>query len=170
MHRKLNAILVASIIALQMGCADSIRRLSLEVVRSHDLVLTMKRTECYGTCPVYEVSIDDAGNVTFNGIKHTNTIGKAAGKISSGDIDQLVSALNAASFYKLSQNYDQNTCPEFATDMSTVVISLRLNGLIKTVNHNLGCSTKGDHKPYPPGLAVLEKKIDETARTSQWIK
>lgn len=162
--------MLASIIAFQMGCADSIRRLSREVVRSNDLVLTMKRSECYGTCPVYEVSIDDAGNVTFNGIKHTKTIGNATGKISSGDIDRLVSALNAASFYKLSQNYDQNTCPEFATDMSTVVISLKLNGLIKTVNHNLGCSTKGDHKPYPPGLAELEKKIDETARTSQWIK
>ena len=90
MHRKLNAILLTSIIAFQMGCADSIRRLSLEVVRSNDLVLTMKLGECYGTCPVYEVSIDDAGNVTFNGIKHTKTIGKATGKISSSDIDRLV--------------------------------------------------------------------------------
>lgn len=170
MHRKSIAILLASIIALQMGCADSIRRLSLEVVRSNDFVLTMTRTECYGTCPVYEVSIDDAGNVTFNGIKHTKTIGKATGKVSSGDIDRLVSALNDASFLKLNQNYDQKTCPDFATDMSTIVITLKLNGLLKTVNHNLGCSTKGDHKPYPPGLAELEKKIDETARTSQWIK
>lgn len=170
MNRKLIAILLASIIALQMGCADSIRRLKLEVVRSNDLVLTMKRGECYGTCPVYEVSLDDAGNVTFNGIKHTKMIGKATGKVSSGDIDQLVTALNAASFLKLNQNYDQKTCPDFNTDMSTVVIELKLNGLLKTVNHNLGCSTKSDHKPYPPGLRELEDKIDQAARTAQWIK
>ncbi len=162
--------MLTSIIAFQVGCAEHIRRLTGEIIRSNDLVLTMKRGECYGTCPVYEVSIDDAGNVTFNGIKHTKTIGKATSKISSGDIDRLVSELNAVKFYRLSQNYDQNSCPDFATDMSTVTISLKLNGLIKTVNHNLGCSTKGDHKPYPPGLAELEKMIDETGRTSQWIK
>lgn len=54
--------------------------------------------------------------------------------------------------------------------MSTVAVSIRQNGQSKTVLHNLGCSTKGDPKSYPPGLRELEEKIDQAAGATQWIK
>lgn len=153
------------------GCSGSIPGLTKRTaVRTDDLAITLKRTACYGTCPVYELTIDAEGNVFFNGLKHTTTLGNATGKISGNEIDRLVTEFNTTGFLDLDDNYDQDTCPEYATDMSTVIVSLRQNGQTKTVSHYLGCSTKGDHKPYPPGLRELESTIDQTARSSQWIK
>ena len=168
---KITAITILLLVIGLSGCSGTIRGLKKRTaVRGDDLAITLVRNACYGTCPVYELTIDADGNVTFDGRKHTKTLGKAAGKISGNEIDRLITEFNAVGFLELNDNYDQNNCPSFATDMSTIAISLRQNGQTKTVVHNLGCSTKGDHKPYPPGLSELAKKIDEAARTAQWIK
>ena len=168
---KIAAMSILLFVTGLAGCSGSIPGLTRRAaVRTDDLVITLKRTACFGTCPVYELTIDAKGNVAFDGQKHTKTLGNAAGKIAAGDIDRLIAEFNTAGFLDLDDNYDQKTCPEYATDMSTVIVSLRQNGQTKTVNHYLGCSTKGDHKPYPPGLRELEDKIDQAARTSQWIR
>ena len=168
---KIAAMSILMFVTCLAGCSGSIPGLTKRTaVRTDDLAITLKRTACYGTCPVYELTIDAEGNVAFEGIKHTKTLGNATGKIGGNEIDRLISEFNSAGFLDLDDNYDQKTCPDFATDMSTVVVSLKQNGQTKTVNHNLGCSTKGDHKPYPPGLRELENTIDQAARTSQWIK
>lgn len=168
---KIAAISILLLVTGLAGCSGAIPGLTKgTAVRTDDLVITLKRSACYGTCPVYELTIDADGNVTFDGQKHTKTIGKATGKIAVGEIDRLISEFNTAGFLDLDDNYDQKTCPNFATDMSTVAVSLRQNGQTKTVIHNLGCSTKGDPKPYPPGLRELEDKIEQAARSSQWVK
>ncbi len=141
-----------------------------KAVRTDDLLITLSRTECYGTCPVYELAIDPNGKVLFDGKKYTKILGQANGNIAASGMDELIEAFNAAAFLDLSDTYDQSTCPEFATDMSSVTISLRQNGHTKTVIHNLGCSTKGGNKPYPPGLRELESKIDSIAGSTRWIK
>lgn len=152
------------------GCSRSIFDVKTEAVRADDLLITLTRTECYGKCPVYELTIDADGNITFDGIKHTTTLGKAQGKVNRNEVEGLILEFNKVRFMDLDNNYDQKTCPEFATDMSTVSVSLRQNGNTKKITHNLGCSTKGDHKPYPPGLRGLEAKIDETAHVSRWVE
>lgn len=169
--KNLTLVILFSI-AGSVGCTGSIPGLTAKprATRTDDLMFTLKRNACYGTCPVYELTIDGEGNVAFQGMENTRTIGKAAGKISSHEVDRLIEEFNSAGFLELGDTYDQTTCPEFATDMSTVTVSLRQNGETKTVLHNLGCSTKVDHKPFPPGLRELETKIDAAARSAQWVK
>src|ERR1041385_8201332 len=49
---------------------------------SNDDQITLERTACFGTCPMYKLTIDSDGTVTFNGERFTKTTGIAKGKIS----------------------------------------------------------------------------------------
>lgn len=175
--KLLNLLAPISLVALS-GCvgSDGTRTIpglspSAKAQRTDDLMITLNRTECYGTCPVYELAIEADGSVTFNGKKHTKTLGKANGKIDSGQLDRLLEEFNSVGYLDLDEVYDEKTCPSYATDMSTVRTSIRQNGKTKFISHYLGCSKKdGDNKPYPPGLTELERSIDVAARSEQWIR
>jgi hypothetical protein len=172
----LNRFALISLLALS-GCVgpDGTRTIpglgpKAKAIRTDDLMITLSRTECYGTCPVYELAIESDGSVTFNGKKHTKTLGKANGTIESGQLDRLLKEFNSLGYLDLNEVYDEKTCPSYATDMSTVRTSIRQNGKTKFISHYLGCSEKGgDNKPYPPGLTELERSIDAAARSEQWI-
>ena len=135
-----------------------------------DLLITLERTECYGLCPVYKVSIKADGVVTFEGIKNTETKGISEGKISETQIKNILREFENADYFNLNDKYDFENCPLAATDNSTVVTSIRTDGRQKTVSHYLGCAEDNAQRtPFPPKLRELENKIDETAGTARWI-
>ena len=135
-----------------------------------DLLVTLERTECYGLCPVYKVSIKADGAVTFEGIKNTETKGIAEGKISETQIKDILKEFENADYVNLKDKYDFETCPLAATDNSTVVTTIQIDGRKKTVSHYLGCVEDNEqHTPFPPKLRELENKIDEIAGTKRWI-
>jgi hypothetical protein len=43
--------------------------------------ITMKRTACYGTCPVYTATLSVNGKAKYEGIKHVERIGKYSGEL-----------------------------------------------------------------------------------------
>lgn len=135
-----------------------------------DLLITLERTECYGLCPVYKVSIKADGSVIFEGIKNTETKGAAEGKIRETQIKDILKEFETADYINLKDKYDSETCPLAATDNSTVVTSIQSDGKKKIVSHYLGCVEDNEqHTPFPPKLRELENKIDEIAGTKRWI-
>jgi hypothetical protein len=136
---------------------------------SEDVVISMKRGECYGNCPQYLMSIYGSGKVDFEGIKDTLVNGKTSGTISSEEVKQLVGEFAKIGFLELEDDYDAQNCPTYATDQSTVVISLTAGGKTKTINHYTGC-VENDEKytPYPTGLLALENKIHEIPEAKKW--
>jgi hypothetical protein len=135
--------------------------------RSDDSI-TLERTACFGTCPVYKVNITADGTVTFNGDRFTKTTGIAKGKISPGDFRQLVSEFEKIDYFSLPDRFEPGTpvCPQRITDMPSANTSIRLKGKTKSVGHYYGCGDKGALAQ----LTALEKKIDEVAGTQKWIK
>lgn len=141
-----------------------------KITFADDLKITLSRTQCYGKCPAYDLTILGNGTVEFNGQKYTDTVGKATAKITRREIDQIIDELNKANYLDLEDVYDLENCPTYWTDNSTVTTSVTQNGKTKSIRHYLGCEDKtADHKPYPPGLADLERKIDAIAGTAKWI-
>lgn len=136
---------------------------------SKDLLITLERGSCFGRCPQYTVTISADGKVEFEGKANTKVIGKASGKISESDLKELVAAFGKINYFDLKERYTDDACPEVATDMSSATTSFQSNGKQKTVFHYHGCVTKDTHESYPPGLNLLENKIDEIAKTEQWV-
>jgi Domain of unknown function (DUF6438) len=128
-------------------------------------VVTLERTPCFGTCPVYQLSIFGDGTVRFAGKLHVATQGMATAKISPAAVDSLVVELESAGYFEFADAYvlDAPACGQYATDSPTVTTSLTVKGRTKQVRHDYGCSAA------PPELRRLEQRIDEVAGTSRWI-
>ncbi|MEZ5424857.1 MAG: DUF6438 domain-containing protein [Pyrinomonadaceae bacterium] len=135
------------------------------------MLITLERTACYGPCPIYKLSVKGDGSVEFDGEKFTETTGKAEGKISQEKIRELIKAFKEADYFGFDDSYDEKNCPASATDSSTVITSIQINGRKKTIKHYLGCADgTEEHRPYPAKLCELEYKIDEMVGTKRWIR
>ena len=58
-------------------------------------VVTLERTPCFGTCPVYQVSIMRSGAVRFLGKQHVTRQGEAMAEIPPARVDSLLRQLEA---------------------------------------------------------------------------
>jgi acetamidase/formamidase len=130
--------------------------------------ITLTRSPCFGTCPVYQVTIASDGTVTFEGRRFTKTTGTASGKISPNDFRKLVSEFEKINYFSLPDSFRPGTpeCPRRVTDMPSADTSIRVKGRTKRVAHYYGCGDTG----VLPKLTALESKIDEVAGTQKWIK
>jgi hypothetical protein len=130
--------------------------------------ITLERTACFGTCPVYKLTIKSDGSVTFDGERFTKTVGTATGKINSTNFRALVSEFEKIDYFSLADAYTPGTkqCPRMITDLPSANTSIHLNGREKSVSHYRGCGSEGVLQK----LTALEDKIDELAGTEKWIK
>lgn len=159
-------------LAIFAGACSSFR--VPEKIDPADFSVKLTRTECYGTCPVYTVTVLSNGKVQFVGTKNTKVAGPAEGTLGREKLDQLANEINNANIFSLKDSYtpDSGNCPSKATDNPTVTLEVTSGHLYKKIVHYLGCSEmKEAHSVrYPPGLAELENKIDEIIGTDRWIK
>jgi len=134
-----------------------------------DTVITIKRGACYGRCPQYSMSIKANGDVEFEGIKDTTVNGKTSGTIAPDEVKGLIAEFEKIGFFELDDQYNEQNCPNSATDQSTVIISLTAGGKTKTISHYTGCvEDDPEHTPYPAGLLALENKIHEIPQEKKW--
>ncbi len=136
--------------------------------KGNDDVITLERTACFGTCPMYKLMIASDGAVTFDGQRFTKTVGTAKGKISPSDFRNLVAEFEKINYFSLPDAFLPGTkvCPQRITDMPSANTSIKIKGKTKSVQHYYGCGDKGALAQ----LTALEKKIDEVAGTAKWIK
>lgn len=123
-----------------------------------DLVITLERTACYGTCPVYKLTITGDGTVTYVGRDFVTVKSEQTASLGTAQIQDLISAFDQANFFSLRDNYtDYNI-----TDNPSAITSITFNGKTKTVNHYYGDTSA------PQELFDLESKIDEIVNSKQW--
>jgi hypothetical protein len=160
--RYISAVLAALLILAYGGlvCSCSNESGFASSDKLDDAVITLERTLCYGTCPVYKLTVYGTGAVTWEGKKFVKTVGKAEGAISQEQFKQLVSEFDKANYFSLKDNYTQISF----TDMPNVFTSITVDGKTKSIKHYLGDNSA------PGQLTTLENKIDEIVNSDQWIK
>lgn len=131
---------------------------TLQAAGPNNLVITLERTECYGPCPVYRLTINGDGSVVYEGRDFVKATGRQTTTISQDRVRQLVSEFEKADFFSLSDSYEQI----MVTDNPSAITSITTDGKSKTVRHYHGDTTA------PEILTELENKIDETANSNQW--
>lgn len=128
-------------------------------------VVTLERTACFGTCPIYRVSIAASGTVRFEGKGFVAHQGSATARIPSAQVDSLLEELRQGGYFDMAERYvpDSPACGEYATDSPTVITSATREGVTQRVQNYYGC------RGAPLSLRQLERRIDEVAGTSRWI-
>jgi len=139
-----------ALVALVAGCARPKPPQDLS-----NVTIAMQRTMCFGSCPAYQVVIAGDGKVSYCGQAFVDVQGRQTANIPPGDVRRLVDAFYAADFHSLRDKYSAGV-----TDHPTIVVVLKVGDRTKRVV---------DYVSGPQRLRDLEREIDRTARTSQWI-
>ena len=149
-HRLLTSVRVASL-AATIGVTTA----GAQETVPADLLITLERTECYGTCPAYSVTIDAKGNVTYRGLKLVRVGGRRSDQIPVSRVADLWAAAERIRFFELRNRYSA-----MITDLPTTFVKIKGGGRSKRVE---------DYVAGPDELKELQRLIDETARTKRWV-
>ncbi len=122
-----------------------------------DVTITLERTACHGTCPVYKLTIARNGTLIYEGHDFVEVKGERTASLSPAQMQDLVNAFERANFLSLRDYTDQKV-----TDSPSAITSITKNGKTKTVNHYYGDDSA------PQELSELESKIDEIVNSKQW--
>jgi len=162
------ALLVAS--ALAFACA---RRAPEGPVVDSELThqvsaadrVFLERGSCFGTCPVYTVSLDRSGVVRFEGRRFVADTGVFSAVVPPMRVDSLLAELEAGGYFRFADRYVAGApgCERYATDLPTVIIEVRAGGRTKRVEHDYGCAGA------PEALSAMERRIDEVAGVGTWV-
>jgi Domain of unknown function (DUF6438) len=120
--------------------------------------ITLERTACFGTCPIYTVTLYEDGRVVYEGEKYVDVAGEQAINIGEEAFAELMQAVEDVGYFE----WDDEYMVEDATDHPYAMTSVTRDGETKTINHYTGDGSA------PPELSYLENWIDVVAMTQQW--
>lgn len=111
--------------------------------------IVFERTPCYGTCPVYRITLNSDGSVVYNGLAHVSRLGVYRERLHAEDFVRLSSLVDKLGFFKLKDRYVYG-----ATDMATQIL---------TVVTDKGRKTVVEYGPSGPSeLWALQTLVDVT--------
>lgn len=129
-----------------------------------ELSITLERTECYGPCPVYILTIKGNGSVRYEGKRHVRVVGVRYSKLDQSQIGELLKAFEDTHFFDLQDSYQTIKNPDgsesFVTDLPTTYTSIHLDGTHKAVEDYVGA---------PKELKQLERRIDAIVNSKRWV-
>jgi hypothetical protein len=157
----LGMLLIATLLS---GCITFVKKNGTDEppppVAQEEIIIKLERTACFGTCPVYSVTIDEEGTVIYEGVDHVQTKGTKVTTISADAVNQLISEFEKADYYSLNDSYTNFN----VSDMPSANTLISIGDRTKAIKHYHG------DRSAPEKLTELENKIDEIVNSAQWIK
>ena len=123
-------------------------------------MISLERTACFGSCPVYSLRIDSSGTISYQGEQYVATQGIQTSTITADQFRDLVEAFAKIRFFELHDTYRVGPGGVFRTDQPTALIGLIQNERTKTIT---------DYDYAPPELRELERRIERTVNVHRWI-
>lgn len=90
--------------------------------------IEMKKTVCYGRCPVYSIKITSEGKAIYDGEKNVDKVGHYEKTLSPEQTQELFDAFNKTDFWKFQKEYKGKV-----SDVPSTIITYNYDGKSKTV-------------------------------------
>src|SRR5262249_19118242 len=128
--------------------------------------IVLERGPCFGTCPIYRVSITRAGDVHFILLSRPDSGRVRQRHVKPEDFHSLMTVAVWGRFFSLPDTIvgHPQYCPTSLTDLPSATLSIFLPNRHKSIEDYGGCLWA------PFILRQLEKAVDETAKTRGWLK
>ena len=124
------------------------------------VLITIKREVCFGSCPSYSAQIESDGTVKYEGQSNVKATGKRQHKIDKARLKELVKAFARAKYFSLKDRYETDEEGNSVTDQPTTTTSICLKGKRKqVVNYYMA----------PGELEELENTIERLAGLYEYI-
>lgn len=122
--------------------------------------IKLQRTMCFGTCPVYSVTVDNEGNVNYYGEMFVYKSGEHHWQIPMKKVEQLNGLIEDFGF----KSFIYEPGNEFITDQSSCITTIKyLDGESKEINHYYG------HVLIDDSLTAFENKIERIIGTKKYV-
>ena len=125
-------------------------------ITDEDVLIELKRTACYGSCPVYTIKIDKNGKGLFEGVENVEKIGRFRFSLSQDELMEIEIAFQEVDFFQLKKIYDAQV-----SDLPTTYISYNKDGNRKKIM---------DYYGAPEKLRTLENNIETLVLTKKMKK
>lgn len=159
----------ASALSYRQICPDP-ETIQTHIPRDADLNISLERTQCFGDCPVYVVSIQNDGTIFYHGRQYVRYEGMYSAKMTSQDFERLIGAFEEYNYFALVAEYRRGTNPICGpnafvrgTDAPSVTTLITVDGRQTGVAHYHG------QLNAPDELRELEDFIDDVAQTDRWV-
>ncbi len=123
-----------------------------------NVAITLERTACFGSCPIYTITILESGEVIYNGDRFVDVTGEQISEIPPETVALMVKAFQDAGYFDWKEAYDKMT----VTDMPYITTSVTVDG--KT--HKIVRYAGDDSAPLE--LPFLEQWIDAMTNSGLW--
>ncbi|MGB8509344.1 MAG: DUF6438 domain-containing protein [Pyrinomonadaceae bacterium] len=129
------------------------------------VIIKLERTECFGACPVYSITIHGDGVVDYDGKKFVKETGKRSYKISRENVRELVEEFYKADYFSMEKEYlsrkNADGTETQVTDLPATQTSITIGKKTKSVYNYFG---------GPDALRELEHKIDQISGVAKYVK
>jgi hypothetical protein len=128
--------------------------------------ITIKHGACYGSCPIYTMTLFPDGAYFWVGEMYVGKEGFHRGKLTPQAFERAMQVLSDAHYLEFKNEYseEKDGCKEVWTDNPTIVIHVQLASSTKEISHNYGC--RGFNKEKE--LKKLEAQLGEILETKKY--
>ena len=123
------------------------------------VLMTLERTACFGTCPIYRVVVFKDGRIEYPGEQYVKVVGQAQRRLGAQELSDIPRAFSEAGFCLLDAEYVRIE----VTDAQFVFTSFSGCDPPVAVKHYHG-DTRAPEK-----LGELEKRLDRILETDRWV-
>jgi hypothetical protein len=115
----------------------------------------LRRGACFGSCPIYEVTLEADGTAVWNGERFVERLGRHRGEVDVNDLARLARFIERAGFFGWEPEYLGNV-----TDTPDYQLTVARRDQTKTVRQNA--------VDEPPDFWVIAAVVDGLAETVAW--
>lgn len=155
--KKLSGYVVFSALLLLAACSASQPAWIGRDVS--DCSVSIQRTTCFGTCPVYVMTILGNGKVEFEGGRFVESVGNHTTEIPVDSVRALIHQIDTCGWFELKDAYKEYSMTDAPGVRTVVTIGKRT----KTIEHYTGDMTA------PAILKIIERRIDEIGKAATFI-
>jgi len=152
----LNFLLTIILSVALFACQTAKKSIDAASTQEASLVISIKKTACYGTCPVYELQIYSDLSVTLKGEQYVDKIGEFQASINQVKLNELKDLFRDADFFSFEDKYW-----EAFTDLPTTYVYFTDGGKSKKIM---------DYHGAPRSLKELENEVAKLLDELEWTK
>ena len=97
------------LLVVLMACGSSKKSTeSKDRKEKKELIISLERTACYGTCPIYRMEIFSDGSAFYHGERFVNNIGNFEFTVTKETINYILKKAEEIGFFEMEDKYTAN--------------------------------------------------------------
>ena len=134
-----------------------------------DVVFTMKRTPCLGSCKVYNLRIWNDGTVSYNGSRNVERIGRYRVQVPAAEVEKIIAKAMEINFFDYAGEYPTGDIR--IMDLPSTISTLTVDGKThQIINRNYPNPDVPEEIELLERLGAFESYVDEVVAGGTWTK